>query len=60
MAENVQEKCLALLGVKAFHEAGYTGAHVKIMSDEKVYKKDFPNVISPKGFQNSSGSFRIQ
>lgn len=54
---NIQEKCLSLLGVKAFHEAGYTGSRVKIMSDEKVYQKDFPNVISPKGFQSPSGSW---
>lgn len=54
---NVQEKCLSLLGIKAFHDAGYTGSRVKIMSDEKVYEKDFPNVISPKGFQKSSGSW---
>lgn len=57
MAENVQEKCLSLLGIKAFHEAGYTGKNVKIMSDEKVYKNEHGDVISPKGFQSSSGSW---
>ena len=47
---SVQDKCLLMLGITGFHEAGYTGSRVKIMSDEKVVQKDFPNIIAPTGF----------
>ena len=47
-----QDKCLLMLGITGFHEAGYTGSRVKIMSDEKVCEKDFPDIIAPKGFSS--------
>lgn len=48
-----KEEALEFLGVTRWHELGYKGQGIKIMSGEKIWEKEFPNVISPKGFKNS-------
>ena len=50
-----KEEALAYLGITRWHELGYTGKGIKIMSDEKVCEKKHPDVISPKGFNSKSG-----
>ena len=45
-----EEKALEFLGITRWHELGYKGKGIKILSDERVYEKAFPNVISPSGF----------
>ena len=47
-----KEDALSFLGITKWHEAGYTGKDIKILSDEKVCQKYNPNVISPKGFKS--------
>lgn len=47
-----KENALAFLGVTRWHEAGYTGKGIKILSDEKVCEKKHPDVISPAGFKS--------
>ena len=48
-----KEEALNFLGITRWHELGYTGKGIKIMSDERVYNKVHPDVISPKGFSSS-------
>lgn len=50
-----KEEALNFLGITRWHELGYTGKGIKIMSDEKVCEKEHPDVISPKGFNNKRG-----
>jgi hypothetical protein len=47
-----KEEALNFLGITRWHELGYTGKGIKIMSDEKVYEKEHPDVISPKGVKS--------
>lgn len=52
-----KEEAFELLGINKFHQAGYTGSRVKIMSDEKIIKNYYKTeawqkVISPKGYAN--------
>ena len=50
-----EKESLDLLGITRWHELGYTGKGIKIMSDEKVCQKKHPDVISPKGYKSTSG-----
>ncbi len=50
-----KKDALAFLGITKWHEAGYTGKGIKIMSDESVCEKKHSDVISPKGFNSKSG-----
>lgn len=50
-----KKESLDFLGITRWHELGYTGKGVKIMSDEKVSQKKHPDVISPKGYKSTSG-----
>lgn len=50
-----KEQALTFLGITRWHEAGYTGKGIKIMSDEKVCKKSNKDVISPAGFKSKKG-----
>jgi len=47
-----KENALAFLGITRWHELGYTGKGIKILSDEKVCQKVHSDVISPKGFKS--------
>ena len=49
------EEALIFLGITRWHEAGYTGKGIKIMSDEKVCEKAHKDVISPAGFRSKKG-----
>ena len=46
-----KEEALAFLGITRWHELGYKGKGIKIMSDERVCEKAHSDVISPKGFK---------
>lgn len=58
-----KEQALEFLGVTRWHELGYTGKGVKIMSDEKIYEKAPDNVaqelwdkvVCPKGYKSKGG-----
>lgn len=50
-----KEDALAFLGITKWHEAGYTGKGIKIMSHERVCDKKHSDVISPEGFKSESG-----
>ena len=50
-----KKEALDFLGITRWHELGYTGKGIKIMSDEKVSQKKHPDVISPKGYKSTSG-----
>ena len=50
-----KKEVLDFLGITRWHELGYTGKGIKIISDEKVCQKVHPDVISPKGYKSSSG-----
>lgn len=57
-----REEAFEFLGINKFRELGYTGSRVKIMSDEKIIKDKYnteawKNVICPKGYRSSSGSW---
>ena len=53
-----KQECFEYLGITKFHNLGYTGKNVRIMSDEKIikdyYKTDrWQRVICPKGYQTN-------
>lgn len=48
------KEAMKILGITRWHELGYKGEGVKVMAGEKVYEKDYPNVISPGGFETNS------
>lgn len=50
-----EEEALEFLGISEWHRQGYTGKGMKILSDEKVYEKVHPDVISPAGFKSKRG-----
>ena len=50
-----KEEALRFLGITEWHKSGYTGKGIKIMSDESVYSKKHPDVISPSGFSSKRG-----
>lgn len=58
-----KERALEFLGITSWHEAGYTGKGIKIMSDEKIYEKApsgvtqerWNKIICPKGCRSKSG-----
>lgn len=58
-----KEEALDFLGITRWHELGYTGKGIKIMSDEKIYKEApsgisqerWDKIISPKGYRENSG-----
>lgn len=50
-----KEDALDFLGITKWHEAGYTGKGIKIVSDEKVCEKCHSDVISPSGFNSKKG-----
>ena len=50
-----KEEALEFLGIKRWHELGYRGQGMKIMSDERVTEKKHADVVSPKGFISKSG-----
>lgn len=58
-----KEEALEFLGITRWHELGYTGEGIKIMSDEKIFEKApsgipqerWDKIISPKGFRENSG-----
>lgn len=50
-----KEEALEFLGIIRWHEAGYTGKGIKIVSDEKVCERKHPDVISPKGYKSKTG-----
>ena len=50
-----QKKIFDYLGITKWHEAGYTGKGIKIMSIEPVSSKDkFPNVIAVNGYNDGN------
>ena len=58
-----KEEALDFLGITRWHELGYTGKGIKIMSDEKIFEKA-PNgisqeiwdkIICPNGYRENSG-----
>lgn len=50
-----KEEALDFLGITKWHNLGYTGKGIKILSDEKVCQKIHPDVISPNGFKSKRG-----
>lgn len=50
-----KKQALEYLGIQKWHDMGYRGQGIKIMSDEKVEKESHGDVISPKGFSSKSG-----
>lgn len=48
------KEAMEILGITRWHELGYKGEGVKVMAGEEVYEKDYPNVISPGGFETNS------
>lgn len=50
-----KKQALEYLGIQKWHDMGYKGQGIKIMSDEKVCEKDHGDVISPKGFKSKRG-----
>jgi hypothetical protein len=50
-----KEEALDFLGITEWHNAGYTGKGIKILSDEKVCEKYHSDVISPAGFKSKRG-----
>ena len=50
-----KKDALNFLGITKWHEAGYTGKGIKIVSDEKVCEKCHSDVISPSGFNSKKG-----
>ena len=58
-----KEDALTFLGITRWHELGYTGKGIKIMSDEKIYEKApsgvtqerWNKIICPKGYRDKSG-----
>lgn len=54
-----QEKIFDYLGITKWHEAGYTGKGIKIMSVEPVSSKSkFPNVIAVNGYNEENLKYR--
>jgi peptidoglycan L-alanyl-D-glutamate endopeptidase CwlK len=54
-----QEKIFDYLGITKWHEAGYTGKGIKILSIEPVSSKDkFPNVIAVNGYNEGNLKYR--
>ena len=49
-----KEDALGFLGITRWHELGYTGKGIKILSDEKICEKRTKNVISPNGTKTKS------
>lgn len=47
-----KEEVLAFLGITRWHELGYKGKGIKIISDERVCEKSHSDVFSPKGFNS--------
>lgn len=45
-----KEDALEFLGITRWHELGYRGKGIRIMSDEKVTQKRHPDVIAPNGY----------
>ncbi len=57
-----KEECFEYLGITKFHQAGYTGKNVRIMSGEKIIKDylktdRWHNVICPAGYQTNSSKW---
>lgn len=56
-------EALYFLGITRWHELGYTGKGIKIMSDEKIYKEApsgisqerWDKIICPKGYREKTG-----
>ena len=50
-----KERIFDYLGITKWHEAGYTGKGIKIMSIEPVSSaKKFPNVIAVNGYNEGN------
>ena len=59
-----KKEAFEFLGITKFHDLGYTGSRVKIMSDEKILEnyrnadeEKWKAVICPKGYQKDGGSW---
>jgi peptidoglycan L-alanyl-D-glutamate endopeptidase CwlK len=58
-----KEDALTFLGITRWHELGYTGKGIKIMSDELIYQKApsgtsqerWDKIICPKGYRSKAG-----
>lgn len=50
-----KEEALDFLGITKWHNLGYTGKGIKILSDEKVCEKYHSDVVSPEGFHSKRG-----